>query len=399
MNTTKPMKTKLKIALIMQGGRGWLGGVEYTKNLILALGSLPEETRSTFEVHLITGDPLDDELQQQLAPHVTQFYTDESLQPRSFLNRSRWLIERKLLKTSNPRLEVLIKKQGFNFVYPYATTKPSSYRAAAWIPDFQHKYLPQFFSAKELQSRDQIYQSLADNSETIVFSSKTASEDFKKFFPNAVAEAKVLSFKTSPSPTWYDGNPQQVQESYHLPDRFLLVSNQFWQHKNHLIIFKALELLKARNITPTVVCTGHIYDYRKPDYSDILLKTIHQSGLADQVRLLGLIPKLDQVQLMRRSLALIQPSLFEGWSTLVEDARSLGKSMILSDLPVNLEQDPPNSIFFDQTSPEELAQKIEEVWGNSSPGPDLNAEQQARENSVTAVKAYGDRFLEIARGA
>jgi glycosyltransferase involved in cell wall biosynthesis len=390
---------KLKIALVMQGHRGWLGGIEYTKNLILALGSLPKEVRSTFEVHLISGEPLNDDLHQQLAPYVQQFYSLDLLQPLTSLNRSRWFLEQKLLKTENPRLKAFIKKQGFDFIYPYATAtrETSNYRAAAWIPDFQHKYLPQFFTAQELKSRDKTYGSVAQSSEIVVLSSKTAAEDFKKFFPDGAHKARVLSFKTSPSLAWYDGDPQQVQHSYCLPDRFFIISNQFWQHKNHLIVFEALKRLKAKSITPTVVCTGHIYDYRKPDYSDILLRTVHQNGLAHQVYFLGLIPKFDQVQLMRRSLAVIQPSLFEGWSTLVEDARSLGKTMILSDLPVNLEQDPPHSIFFDRTSPEQLAQRIEELWLERSPGSDLEAEHQARENSYAEVQAYGYRFLEIAK--
>jgi glycosyltransferase involved in cell wall biosynthesis len=396
------MTNPLKIALLMQGGRGWLGGVEYIKNLILALGSLPEEARSGFEVHLISEQPLDAELHDQLAPHVKRFYShDVDLPASTFFNRARWKLERDLLKISNPRLDVLIKQQGFDFIYPYMTPQAESthYRAATWIPDFQYKYLPQFFTSEELQNREQSHVITAQCAQTVVLSSKTAAADFQKFFPDAAEKAQVLSFKTSPSLDWYQGNPQQVQQDYCLPDRFLLVSNQFWQHKNHLIIFDALKLLKSRGVKPVVVCTGHIYDYRRPDYSDIILKSIHQAGLAHQVYLLGLIPKLDQVQLMRRSLAVIQPSLFEGWSTLVEDARSLGKAMILSDLPVNLEQNPPHSVFFDQTSAEHLAQKIEEFWLERSPGPDLHAEQQARENSQVQVQAYGYRFLEIAKGA
>jgi glycosyltransferase involved in cell wall biosynthesis len=394
------MTTKLKIALFMQGCQGWQGGVEYIKNLIFALGSLPDEIQSTFEVHLISDQPLSDELHHQLTPYVKQFYSyDIDLQPLTFFNRALWLLQRKILKKSNPRLEALLKKQGFDFIYPYTTNAiNSNYRSAAWIPDFQHKYLPQFFTAHELHYRDLSYSSIAQCSENVVLSSKTAAEDFKTFFPDAADKAQVLSFKTSPSPDWYDGNPLQVQQKYCLPDRFFLVSNQFWQHKNHLIVFEALKQLKARSITPALVCTGHIYDYRKPDYSDIILNSIHQAGIAHQVYLLGLIPKLDQIQLMRRSLAVIQPSLFEGWSTLVEDARVLGKTIILSDLPVNLEQDPPHSVFFDQTSPDQLAQRIEELWLKQLLYPDLKAEHHAYENSRMEVQSYGYRFLEIATG-
>ena len=165
-----------------------------------------------------------------------------------------------------------------------------------------------------------------------------------------------------------------------------------------MVVFKALKLLQARSIFPALVCTGHIYDWRKPEYSDLILQTIHQFGLATQVSLLGLIPKADQVQLMRRSLAVIQPSLFEGWSTLVEDARCLGKPMILSDLPVNLEQNPPGSVFFDRHSPEHLADLLENAWTEYSPGPDLTSEDQARKKSIEEVQAFGYRFLELARG-
>jgi glycosyltransferase involved in cell wall biosynthesis len=394
------MTNILKIALMMQGGQGWLGGLEYIKNLILALGSLPDEVRSTFEVHLISG-PLDDELYHQLAPYLKQFYRDDvDFPPFTFFNRVRLRLDSNFRKKSNLRLERLLKQQGFDFIYPYVkdNTEITHYRSAAWIPDFQHKYLPQFFTVQELTERDQSFAVSAKYADNVVLSSQTAVEDFKKFFPDAVDKARVLSFKTSPSPAWYDGNPQQVQQSYCLPDRFLLVSNQFWQHKNHSLVFEALKLLKSRDVTPAVVFTGHIYDYRKPDYSDALLKSIHQLGIAHQVYLLGLIPKIDQIQLMRRSLAVIQPSLFEGWSTVVEDARSLGKAIILSDLPVHLEQDPPHRVFFDRTSAIHLAQKIEEFWLRQPPGPNFQAEQQARESSYTQIKDYGYRFLEIARG-
>jgi hypothetical protein len=63
---------------------------------------------------------------------------------------------------------------------------------------------------------------------------------------------------------------------------------------------------------------------------------------------------------MRHSLAVIQPSLFEGWSTVVEDARCLGKKIILSDLLVQVEQNPQGSEFFERHSPQQLADLIAE---------------------------------------
>jgi glycosyltransferase involved in cell wall biosynthesis len=392
------MKNKLKIALIMQGGQIWIGGVEYIKNLILALGSLPEDVRSTFEIYLIANGNLSEDLRQQLTPYVAKFYGATDLDCLNFVSRLRCSLERRFLKLSNPELGTFLQRQDWDFVYPYDSCKPLNYRSAAWIPDFQHKYLPQFCTDQEIQLRDRIHTTIAKKCEIVVLSSQTAAADFKKFFPDGTNKVRVLSFKTVPSQTWYEGNSLEIQHTYNLPDHFFLVSNQFWQHKNHTMVFEALKLLKHRGVKPIVVCTGHIYDYRKPEYSDYILGKIHQDGLANQVFLLGLIPKLNQIQLMRQSLAVIQPSLFEGWSTLVEDARLLGKPMILSDLAVNQEQNPPYSLFFDRNSPESLAKCIEDLWIKKEPGPNPEAEDRALKDSQAAVQAYGHSFLKIAQG-
>ena len=395
---TKP----LRIGLIMQGGRGWVGGIEYIKNIILALGSLPTEVRSTFELCLICSQSLDSTLYNQVRPHLNNIYYQEvELAPLTLQNRIRWKIIRTLFKQHNLRFESFLVKQNFDFVYPYFSQSVGhkSYRSAEWIADFQHKHLPQFFDKQEIKWRDQLFTLIACHASTVVLSSKTAKSDLQQFFPEAVHKSKVLSFKASPDHKWYEANPLQTQQEYSLPDRFFLVSNQFWQHKNHLVLFKALKLLSEKSIHPLIICTGYIYDFRQPDYSDTILQTIHKFGIAQQIYLLGLIPRFDQIQLMRRSLAVIQPSLFEGWSTVVEDARTLGKKIILSDISVHLEQNPPNSIFFECNSPESLVSLLADWWEHLSPGPDLEQEDIARTNSNSEVQAFGYRFLEISKEA
>jgi len=73
-----------------------------------------------------------------------------------------------------------------------------------------------------------------------------------------------------------------------------------------------------------VVCTGKFFDRRDPAPTAKLLATISRPGLREQFFLLGLVPHDDVYGLMRQSIAVINPSLFEGWSTSVEEAKSLG---------------------------------------------------------------------------
>jgi glycosyltransferase involved in cell wall biosynthesis len=398
------MKEVLHIGLIMRYGREWIGGTEYIKNIILALASLPEETRSTFKVSLICGQSVEPVYYSQVIPFLNQVYhldLESMLEPgdrQRALPGQLWQKAASLLNFGkNESFDEFLKKANIDFIYPYSESTKISCRHASWIYDFQHKYLSNLFSKYEIEKRDGVFFRIAQENSTVVFSSQAAAADFRKFYPEAISKPQVLSFRVHPEPSWYEGDPVKIQKEYSLPDRFFLISNQFWTHKNHLVVFEALKLLQEQTVFPIVVCTGSLYDYRQPDYSNTILQAIHKLGVANQVYLLGLIPRRDQIQVMRRSLAVIQPSLFEGWNTVVEEARCLGKTIFLSDIPVHREQNPPKGIFFPPDSPEALKGILGEWWDKLAPGPDLEKEAGARTKALEEVTSFGYRFLEIAR--
>lgn len=394
------MKKTIKIGLLSQGGRGWIGGSLYIKNIILALSHLPDETKSTFEICFLDDSSVEGSTGGEFSAHLNHYYNlKTAVKPLTLKNRLMWRIKREMFKAADARLAPLVHREGIDFLYPHFVSKREKFpaRSCPWIADFQHRHMPHLFSEAEFEGRDKAFSEIAINSPTVVLSSQSAAKDFHQFFPESNTEIEILQFRTTPSPEWYSSSPVSFQAKYHLPEKFFLISNQFWQHKNHMLVFEALRLLQKKNIYPTVVCTGHIHDHRKPDYSDQILQMIHIYNLGDQIFLLGLIPRNDQIQLMRRSIAVIQPSLFEGWSTIVEDARCLGKRMILSDFPVHIEQDPPSCAFFERNNPEDLADTISRWWKDFVPGPDFDGEALAKARNFTEVQEFGYHFLEIAR--
>jgi glycosyltransferase involved in cell wall biosynthesis len=395
------MTKKLKIGLIMQGGRDWIGGSYYIKNIMFALSSLPEEVRETFEICLLyQGKKPSRESEDRVNSNDIIYSLETDLLPFTFTNRLKSRFMRTFWNIQNPRIPMLFENINLDFIYPYLVPteeKRLSYNGCPWIPDFQHKYQPELFQDSEINARDNLFSQIANSSSRVVLSSETAAKDFQEFFPRSKCNPEILQFRTSLAANCYTRNTIEFLQKYHLPERFFLISNQFWQHKNHMMVFEALKILQSSSIYPVVVCTGHVYDYRKPDYIDIILQAISTYGLANQVYLLGLIPRIDQLQLMRHSLAIVQPSLFEGWSTVIEDARCLGKKMILSDFPVHLEQNPPEGVFFERNSPQQLANLIAAWWEKSPPGVNLEAETIAREENGANVQKFGYRFLEIAK--
>ena len=384
------MNKIIRIALVMQGGSNWMGGVEYIKSIIFALMSLPLEDREKFQLYLICSKSLDSSLYEQIRPFLKEIlYMEDIFDPFNILRGLGWQIFR----------EVFFLAKQIDFVYPSLNKHIPFFpctNSASWIPDFQHKYLPSFFQEKVILNRDRHFKKISRTEKLIVLSSKSAQADFQNFFPHSRAKTKVLSFKTSPRAEWFLNDPKEIQEYYCLPDKFFIICNQFWQHKNHLLVFDALKILQDKGIFPTIVCTGSIHDDRNPNYTSTVLQRICKLNLNNQVHLLGLVPRLHQMQLIRRSIAVLQPSLFEGWSSIVEDARCLGKPLIISDILVHIEQNPPESWFFNPNSPSSLADILVTQWENLTPGPDLEREEHVQVTNQVGMIDFAYQFLEIA---
>ncbi|MEW6402816.1 MAG: glycosyltransferase, partial [Chloroflexota bacterium] len=130
-----------------------------------------------------------------------------------------------------------------------------------------------------------------------------------------------------------------------------------------------------------------------------LLARVSTLSLHGNLRILGRVPEEHLYQLMRRSLAILQPSLFEGWNTSVEEAKSLGKTVILSDIPVHREQSPPGARYFHPDDASTLAKILIDIYAQGKPGPDLQMEEQARHNMSERVRAFAQAFDAIVEQA
>ncbi|NEO21422.1 glycosyltransferase [Moorena sp. SIO4A5] len=392
--------SKCHIVISNKGGEFWEGGRQYTRNLIRAILSLPDEELNSVELSLLVNG------QEELKAYddflsKLKICGDSNtiLDPFTFVNRVRWKLKRVFKESFNSRLEEFLCSIGTTFAYPLMTSKSDrqSFRSAEWIPDFQYKHYPQASNTQEIEERKQAFRHIADNAQTIVLSSHHAERDCLELFPHTKGKTFVLQFRVFADDTWWSLSPTQTISKYRLPERYLIVSNLLAPTKNHFIVLKSLKILKDRHQAMPIVFTGDIYDYRNPGYYNKFLSCIHQLGLHNDVRVLGLIPKVDQFQLLRGSIALLQPSLFEGWHTGVEEARLLGKTLLLSDIPVHQEQDPPNRLFFDPYSPETLAKQMLVAFESNTLGYDEEKEIIARQSYSELQLDYARKFLKLAK--
>ena len=265
----------------------------------------------------------------------------------------------------------------------------------SWIPDFQHIYLPEMFSASERGQRDSAFLRTAKISSRAILMSQSVKKDFENFAPQYAGKARVLQAVSEIPEVIYEADLKSVWNLYHLPEKFVYVPNQFWKHKNHEMAFRAVKVLKERGEKVFIVCTGYPGDYRHPSYFADLLQKISSWGIRDQVAILGMIPRNHIFVLMRQAICVLNPSLFEGFGLTVDEARSLGKRVLVSDIPAHREQDAPKVTYFDPYDSGDLAEKLHTVWRDIEPGPDVELELGARQSLAGRIRACAESFMSV----
>jgi glycosyltransferase involved in cell wall biosynthesis len=258
------------------------------------------------------------------------------------------------------------------------------------------------FSESEIEIRGNHYKLLARHSDIVILSSYDALEDYKNFAPEFAHKGRVLHFVSIPDTRVYEENKnlkEKIYSKYNLNSKFFYMPNQFWKHKNHKVVFEAVNQLKKSNLDIQVVFTGHLNDYRNNDHISELQDCVKQNNLEENIKILGLVEYEEVLFLMRNCISLINPSLFEGWNTMVEEAKSIGKNIILSDLKVHREQNPPEAIYFDPNNSEQLAEILKNKWQNSEGGPDYELEEKAKASLnariVEFAKTYEGYVMEV----
>jgi glycosyltransferase involved in cell wall biosynthesis len=389
MGSTGSRRIRLGVATIDQT---WMAGVIYLENVFRALGAF-DAARRPETILLVSGSPSESSVRlSTLADHCVQMPAFDPSPPlRQRLQRR--ALSRLGLEESR---SAFLRKQGIDVLFSSAIIgRGFRVPLVCWIPDFQHHHLPEMFTTREVKGRDEYFARISRYASRIILSSRDALHDMERWYPESVWKARAVPFVAQIPPESYVSDPAVISDYYGLPRSFVFLPNQFWKHKNHELVLEALALLKGTSRNVTVVCSGSVYDYRHPSYMGELLAKLSSAQLRERFVILGVVPRHHVFQLIRQSLAVLQPSLFEGWSTTVEEARSVGKSVLLSDIPVHREQNPPGASYFDPHDAEALARCLVRTAEEKTPGPDWEKEATARAQLVDRTARFAELFVDV----
>lgn len=375
----------IKIGFIGAVSKEWMGGLNYFKNLLFAIDFVKDK-----ELYVVVF--LGKETDYQIINIFKEYahIVQDSIFDRNSFKWFLMKLEQKIFKT-NFLLYTVLKKHNINILSHASIVNLKDIKTINWIPDFQHIHLSDMFSNIEIKKRNKSFMEIIKKSDAIILSSYDAFEDFKIFAPKYKDKAKVLQFVSQPNSKYFEldeNDKNNVLKKYSIKDNFFYLPNQFWKHKNHMLVFDAINELKKDGIEIYLVCSGYMNDYRNVTYINTIKNFIDINNLENNIKLLGLIDYDDVFTLIKFSKAVINPSLFEGWSSTVEECKSVGKNMILSDLNVHREQY-PEAIFFQRDCMESLKNILKNYKNNNK---DTNFE-----SLEIRTKKFADTYISICK--
>lgn len=361
----------------VQGSKKWIGGLYYKRNIVFSLLQNDYIKRNFKIVLLINKDNKE----------LFSFVKDKNVDILVYESKLEYLL----------KVVYCYFKTTYKIAYScfLRISKPFIHKHIYWIPDFQDKYYPEFFQEEEIIKRNKSINNIIEKREPIIFSSYNAKQDFFKYYlKNNDYDTCVFPFVSYIEPEIKSMTAEMRKKSllkYHLePKKYIFITNQFWQHKNHKVVFEMLKLAKNQNRLKNIkfVFTGELEDYRNSEYINSIKEIIKNNKLEEIISILGFIDRIEQLILMKESLLVIQPSLFEGWGTVLEDAKVLDKTVLLSKIPVHCEQMNEKCHLFNPYDPNDLLKKLEEVISTI---PEENIEEGIRDMYARA-REYTEEF-------
>jgi len=287
----------------------------------------------------------------------------------------------KILKDYN--LELLIRLVslpiGFNIRIPYLVV----------IYDVMHRYYPGFpeYSLFVRIIRDLLYKRAAKHSLFTIVDSCQTKEDLVRFYKTEEDKIKIIPY----CPPWHVYKYKDLEEShindvikkYNIFEQFIFYPAQFWHHKNHLRLIKALHVIKTeyKTLIPAVFTGSPRFD-SKITFPH-LVHLIEELKMQDQILFLGYLPETELVSLYKKATALVFPSLIGPTNIPPLEAMVLGTPLVCSNLFSMPGQVGDAGLLFDPFSIEDMAEKIYRVWTDEELREDLIGKGYERAKNMT----------------
>src|SRR6266566_6512718 len=344
---------------------------------------------------------------------------DESAGPtrhaveRMSLTRRIWSNVRKAIKASPARkggyrwgsksIREKLVSEGVEFfinVSPELAILDVPFLMVVW--DLQHRlqpFFPEVGSGDIWQMREKFYSQVIKRAAFVTTGTKAGKEEIQRFYGIAEERVRLLPHPT-PRFALEDGIADFAEVAkYKVPPGYIFYPAQFWSHKNHVGLLRAVAHLKRReNLCLPVVLTGS--DQGNEAYVRQMVEALQ---LQEQVYFLGHVPRTTLRALYQHAFVLCYVSFFGPDNLPPLEAFALGCPVIAADVPGANEQLGDAAVLVNPAHELEIAQALKSLFHDKAKRESLirrgkeRAHQFTSEDFVKGLFALLDEFEAIRR--
>lgn len=180
-------------------------------------------------------------------------------------------------------------------------------------------------------------------------------------------------------------------------DMYIFYPAQFWPHKNHINLLKAIAALKQKGIFIKLVLTGS----DKGNFKKVE-QVVESLNLEKQVVNMGFIDDNKLHVLYKNALALVYPSMLGPTNMPIVEALALGCPVLCSNHTGHQEQAGDAALYFDPSSVSEMENSIEKVFRDEKlcrtlveKGLSIYVEKRSIQDSFCQLLVAFDQFEKI----
>ena len=223
------------------------------------------------------------------------------------------------------------------------------------VHDLMHRYESNFPEVKCVyQLREIILKCQAKYADFILVDSQLGRRQFiESYLNDNNKQVNVVSL-----PFVVPDHVRQIKEEYvQVPDKYVFYPAQFWKHKNHINLIKAIQILRDTIPDIHLVLVGS----EKNNY-ELIEKYISNNTLSNYVTILGFVSDEKITYLYKHAVGLIMPSYFGPTNIPPLEAMALGCPVAVSNKYAMPEQVGKAGLLFNPDSPQEIADCIRKLW-------------------------------------
>ena len=258
------------------------------------------------------------------------------------------------------RIERELESGNYDLLFcPLLVLEPlrSKIASAVTIPDLQHEYYPEFFSPALLAWRKQNYRPSVHIADVIFTISAYSKRSIVEKL--AIEAAKVIVVDLDVDEEFRQPSSADSVAAFNglrLPSNYLYFPANFWPHKNHTNLLRALRILvDGRHPDLSLVLTG------AAEGAAEVKKLVAKLGLRKHVRLLDYQRREVVAEIYRRGRALTFVSKFEGFGIPIIEAFHTGCPVVCSASCSCPEVADGAAVLVDENDPQAIAAGVGRV--------------------------------------